>query len=114
VQRHLAAGQKGRQRRRAVGFFGRHRLDAGEADLATILQAKGTRIDDGGDAALTLWFEGASGRNRRTGCAATSIRLYGSVTATNPARFGPVLVTGFMRSSMSVQFRYAGGLQKGF
>jgi hypothetical protein len=50
-----------------LAFSGHDRLDAGEADLATVLQAKGARIDHSGDLALTLRFEGASGRDRRTG-----------------------------------------------
>jgi catechol 2,3-dioxygenase-like lactoylglutathione lyase family enzyme len=48
-------------------FFDRGRLDAGEADLATVLQAKAARIDHGGDAALTLRLERASGCVSRTG-----------------------------------------------
>jgi hypothetical protein len=38
------------------------RLDAGEANLAAILQAKTARIDHSRDAALALRFEGASRR----------------------------------------------------
>jgi hypothetical protein len=48
-------------------LFGRDRLDAGEADLATILQEKAARIDHGGDAALALRLERASGCLSRTG-----------------------------------------------
>jgi hypothetical protein len=43
-------------------------VDAGEDDLAAILEAKAACIDHSRDAALTLRFEGASGRDRGTGC----------------------------------------------
>ena len=50
----------------SAGLVGRDRLDAGEPDLAAVLQAKAARIDDGGDAALALRFERASRRDRRS------------------------------------------------
>ena len=70
----------------AVGVFGRDRLDAGEADLAAILQAKAARIDHLGDAAFALRREGASRSGGRAdagdnepaehhGCARRMLRL---------------------------------------
>jgi hypothetical protein len=51
-----------------LALFSHHRLDAGEANLATVLQAKAARIEHGGDAALALRLERASGCVSRTGC----------------------------------------------
>ena len=43
-----------------AGLVGSDRLDAGEADLAAVLEAKAARIDHGGDAAFALRLEGAT------------------------------------------------------
>ena len=52
---------------RFAWFVGRDRLDAGEADLAAVLEAKAARIDHRGDAAFALRLERAAGRDAR-GC----------------------------------------------
>ena len=56
LQRDLVSQNESGQRRSAVrGWrFSRNRLDAGEADFATILQAEAAGIDHLGDAALAL------------------------------------------------------------
>ena len=68
MQRHIVAGDKSRQRRGAVlpGRGRRDRFDAGETDLAAILEAKAARVDHGGDASFALRREGATGRECRS------------------------------------------------
>ena len=61
VQRHVAPGDDRRQRRGALVLSDRGRLDAGEADLAAVVEPKGARVDHGGDAAFALRLEGAAG-----------------------------------------------------
>ena len=53
----------------AAGLLRGDRLDAGETNLAAVLQAKAACIDDGGDPALALRFEGAAcGVSRTNRC----------------------------------------------
>jgi hypothetical protein len=69
TQFYFAAGQDPGQCRCAVrrGFLRRDRLDAGKPNLAAVLEAKGARIENRGDAAPALRFEGASRGLGRTG-----------------------------------------------
>jgi hypothetical protein len=49
------------------GLLRGDRLDAGETDLAAVLQAKAARIDDGRDAALALRLKVAACGGSRSG-----------------------------------------------
>jgi hypothetical protein len=60
---------KRRQRRGAIlpGRSRRDRFDAGETDLAAILEAKAARVGHGGDASFALRREGACRSDERRG-----------------------------------------------